>query len=227
MAHYGTLHNFRFSNEADDIRGATLYDAQEQKLGIIADLIFEHESGNVRYAIVDAGNWFRGRFFLVPVRHISSRDEERNEYRIDLTREQVKRLPAYEEGWLANDKKWRDYEENYRRALDAATAALTKSGREHSFEQPPQEAIDEVWTIEGDSRFNNQDLLTIGSELKELGRQTPAESHSRRASDSPLGAHIGRRWLRFEDQVRDELDRVTGDCTTCTERRRGRWNEAA
>jgi PRC-barrel domain len=227
VAHYGTLHNFRFSNEADDIRGATLYDAQDQKLGMIVDLIFDHESGNVKYAIVDAGNWFPGRYFLVPAIHITSRDEERNEYRIDITREQVKRLPAYEEGHLANDKKWRNYDEKYRRALEAAIAGLVQTEREHSLDQPPQAAIDELWTIEGDSRFSTQDLLMIGSEVEEPGRQTSTESDTPRAAGSLLGARTGRRWLRFEDHVRDELDRITGDCTTCEELRRSRWKEAA
>ncbi len=227
MSHYGTLHNFRFSNEADDIRGATLYDDEDQKLGMIVDLIFDHESGNVRYAIVDARSWFRGRYFLVPASHVASHDDERNEYRVDLTREQVKRLPAYEDGHLANDKKWRDYEENYRRALEAGTTSLAETGREHSFDQLPQAAIDELWTIEGDSRFNNQDLLTIGIELEEPGRQAPAESHRATASGSPLGARIGRRWLRFEDRLRNQLDSITGNCTACEERRRRRCKEAA
>jgi PRC-barrel domain len=225
MAHYGTLHNFRFSNEADDIRGATLYDAQNQKLGMIDDLIFDHQSGSVRYAIVDAGSWFRGRYFLIPASHIASRNEERNEYRVDLTREQIKRLPIYAESHLRDEETWRDYEETYGRALEAVIAALAETGPQYTLDQASQAAIDEPWTIEGDSRFNSQDLLAIGRDLDQ--RQKRSRIGGAAASESFLGARVGRRWSRFEDRIRDELDSITSTCTDCEELRRRRRREAA
>ena len=224
MAHYGTLHNFRFSNEADDIRGAALYDADGKELGMITDLIFNHESGNVRYAIVDASSWFRGRYLLVPTNHIFPREEERNNYRVDLTREQINRLPAYKESSLADDRTWGDYEDKYRQAIKAAIQAFAETGREHRFSQDQHDAIDEPWTMEGDSRFNSQDLLSIGSELEQR-KTKPAAAHGEMGT--PLGARIGRRWSRFEDRLREELGNITGDCTTCEELRRGRREKAA
>ena len=33
MAHYGTMRDFRFSHDVDDIRGAALYGSNDEKLG--------------------------------------------------------------------------------------------------------------------------------------------------------------------------------------------------
>jgi hypothetical protein len=54
MAHYGLLREYRFSDDVDDIRGATL-GVSNEKLGKIDDVIFDHASGTIQYAVVDSG----------------------------------------------------------------------------------------------------------------------------------------------------------------------------
>jgi uncharacterized protein YrrD len=48
MAHYGTLRDHRFDDDVDDIRGASLYGMDDEKLGKIDDVIFDHGSGAIR-----------------------------------------------------------------------------------------------------------------------------------------------------------------------------------
>ena len=64
MAHYGTLKDVRFATE--DIRGAHLYGLNDEKLGKIDDVIFDHSTGNIRYVVVDTGGWLSSKKFLVP-----------------------------------------------------------------------------------------------------------------------------------------------------------------
>jgi uncharacterized protein YrrD len=66
MSHYGVLGNYRFQEAADDIRGTHLYGLQDQKLGKIEDVIFDHTTGNVRYVVVDTGGWLSTKEFIVP-----------------------------------------------------------------------------------------------------------------------------------------------------------------
>ena len=47
MAHVGTLRDFRFQNSTDDVRGAALYGRDEEKLGKIKDVVFDHATGSV------------------------------------------------------------------------------------------------------------------------------------------------------------------------------------
>ena len=76
MVHYGTLRDFRFSNDADDIRGATLYSSNDEKLGKIDDVIFDHESGGIKYVVADTGGWLHSHRFMVPADRIELRGDK-------------------------------------------------------------------------------------------------------------------------------------------------------
>jgi sporulation protein YlmC with PRC-barrel domain len=47
MAHYGLLHDYRFEDiaTAEDIRGTKVYGRNDEKLGTIDDVIFDHATG--------------------------------------------------------------------------------------------------------------------------------------------------------------------------------------
>ena len=67
MAHCGLPRNYRFSDSseaAEDIRGAKLYGLDEEKLAKIEDVIFDHSTGLIRYAVVDTGGWLSSKRFL-------------------------------------------------------------------------------------------------------------------------------------------------------------------
>src|SRR5205085_750646 len=68
MAHYGLLRDYRFEdlNTEDDIRGSNVYGRNDEKLGKIDDVIFDHATGSIRFVVVDTGGWFTHKKFLVP-----------------------------------------------------------------------------------------------------------------------------------------------------------------
>jgi len=55
MAQHGMLRDYRFTEAAEDIRGSKLYGLNDEKLGKIDDVIFDHSSGTIRYVVVDTG----------------------------------------------------------------------------------------------------------------------------------------------------------------------------
>ena len=60
MARYGTLGDYRFSDTQEaalDIRGANVYGPNDQKLGEIADVVFDEATGALVFAVVDTGGW--------------------------------------------------------------------------------------------------------------------------------------------------------------------------
>src|SRR5947209_1005027 len=113
MAHLGTLRDFRFEEQADDVRGAVLYGRDNQKLGKIHDVIFDHGDGGIRYVVVDAGGWLKSKLFLVPADRISPRNDKEDEYVTALSEEQIKNFPPYDENNLNDEKHWGDYERDY------------------------------------------------------------------------------------------------------------------
>jgi sporulation protein YlmC with PRC-barrel domain len=116
MAHLGTLRDFRFSNDADDIRGSKLYGRNDEKLGEISDVIFDHQSGDLRYVVVDTGGWLSSKEFLVPANRIRPRGDKDDEYVAELSKREIERFPAYDESNLKDDQKWSKYEKDYRSA---------------------------------------------------------------------------------------------------------------
>jgi uncharacterized protein YrrD len=69
MPHYGTLRDYHFTDvdeATDDIRGAKVYGLNDEKLGKIDDVIFDHSTGDIRYVVVDTGGLLSSKKFIVP-----------------------------------------------------------------------------------------------------------------------------------------------------------------
>jgi sporulation protein YlmC with PRC-barrel domain len=116
MAHLGTLRDFRFSDNADDIRGAALYGRDDEKLGKIDDVIFNHETGDIRYVVVDTGGWLSTKRFLLPAAQIAARGNKDDEFTAPFTKKQIESFPPYNEEHLRDEKQWSAYEKDYSRA---------------------------------------------------------------------------------------------------------------
>ena len=114
MAHFGTLRDFRFENSTDDIRGAALYGRDDEKLGRIKDVIFNHANGSLRYAVVDTGGWLSSMLFLLPAERIHPRNDKEDEYVADLSKKQIENFPLYDEDAPSDEKRWDAYERDYR-----------------------------------------------------------------------------------------------------------------
>jgi len=114
MAHVGTLRDFRFQNSTDDVRGAALYGRDDEKLGKIKDVVFDHATGSVEYVVVDTGGWLTSKLFVVPADRIRPHGDKDDEYQAALSKKQVENFPVYDEKFLSDDKRWRDYERDYR-----------------------------------------------------------------------------------------------------------------
>jgi sporulation protein YlmC with PRC-barrel domain len=63
---YSTLRDYRFNKDIDDIRGSAVYGFGEEKLGKIDDVVFDPDTGQIQYLVVDTGGWLKSRRFLLP-----------------------------------------------------------------------------------------------------------------------------------------------------------------
>src|SRR5438445_5963415 len=118
MAHYGTLQDAPIFEANEDIRGAHVYGLNDDKLGKIDDVIFDHSTGDIRYAVVDTGGWLKTKKFLVPVQRIQPSTKHEDDYASNMTKEEIERLPAYDEKDLDSHERWADYEKKYRAKWD-------------------------------------------------------------------------------------------------------------
>ena len=110
MAQQGMLRDYRFTDAAEDIRGSKLFGWNDEKLGKIDDVIFDHASGLIRYVVVDTGGWLSTKKFIVPSERLRASAEHKYDFAVDLSKEQVESLPPYDESHLESDQQWADYE---------------------------------------------------------------------------------------------------------------------
>jgi sporulation protein YlmC with PRC-barrel domain len=214
MAHYGTLREFRFSeheNDINDVRGSKLYGVDDEKLGKIDDVIFEHATGNIQYVVVDTGGWLLTKKFLVPRSRLRSSTKHEGEFSTDLTKRQVESFPAYDDTAIESDAKWTDYEKRYRSA-STANPVQHREGTDRTITPTATEFPPEPGAI------GSQISPELNQELSE--RIIPAASDEVRISSS--GAGLGDRWSTFESRLRERRKEVTGNCVTCDQERSAR-----
>jgi sporulation protein YlmC with PRC-barrel domain len=113
MAHYGTLRQTRLEQDVDDLRGAEVYGVNDEKLGKIDDVIFDHGSGDIRYVVVETGGLFSKKSFLVPANRVSPYGNHQDKFYAELDKERIQMLPEYDENALKSESNWSEYEKHY------------------------------------------------------------------------------------------------------------------
>lgn len=119
MAKHGMLRDFRFADATEDIRGSKLYGLDDEKLGKIDDVIFNHFTGVIGYVVVDTGGWLTTKKFIVPANRLRLSAKHEDDFAVDLNKQQVESFPPYNELDLESDEQWADYEGRYRAKWEA------------------------------------------------------------------------------------------------------------
>lgn len=207
MPHYGLLRDFRFDDlgTEEDIRGANVYGRNDEKLGKIEDVIFDHSTGAIRYVVVDTGGWFSNKKFLVPPHRLHTSADHNEDFSINLDKQQIESLPPYHESDLESNERWQEYESRYDRAWHAGPVQH-RSGSDHNVTPTPQEM-----PVEPDSIGRK---LTPSERAEINSRIIPGTANEVTIQSSAAG--IGSRWLTFEERLRQRRRDITRACTTCT-----------
>jgi hypothetical protein len=207
MPHYGLLRDYRFDDLGtdEDIRGSNVYGRDDEKLGKIDDVIFDHSTGAIRYVVVDTGGWFRHKKFLVPPHRLHSSAEHKDDFAVNLDKQQIETLPSYNESDVESEDKWKAYEKRYDEAWHAGPVQHRK-GSDRDITPTPQEMPAESGSLGSQ--------LTPSERAEVNSRIIPAGSDEVTISSSAVG--IGSRWLTFEERLRQRRRDITRACTTCT-----------
>jgi uncharacterized protein YrrD len=280
MPHYGVLRDYKFE-DVDDVRGAEVYGVNDEKLGKIQDVIFDHSSGEIRYVVVDTGGWLSSKKFLVPITRIQPYGHHDDKYYAELDKERIQMLPEFNDETLKSETDWADYEKKYEehwttsgdvmrnedtgRIITPPMSEVPGGNRQSLSEEAkrslgrdftPEKAgkRDELWGVapSGDdvtlrpkkaSIGGREDVLrqqesvqnrTVnagttdhsleGSRIPDApGLQEPGvyrldavpEAEKKSDMNEPLNAHYGRRWIGFQQRLRQGRDKVVSDCPLC------------
>jgi sporulation protein YlmC with PRC-barrel domain len=219
MAQYGMLRDYRLTDAAEDIRGSKLYGLNDEKLGKIDDVIFDHSNGTIRYVVVDTGGWLSTKKFVVPADRLRASAEHADDFAVDLNKAQIESFPPYNESDLESDEQWGDYEGRYRSKWESGPVMhraesdrnITPSAQQMKGASPSVRATDAVSPIEE----TDTDALTAGG--------FAASTDSVEISQSANG--IGPRWDTFQDRLRERRKEVIN--TGRTEAETGEYRKAS
>ncbi|MFZ0297469.1 MAG: PRC-barrel domain-containing protein [Candidatus Sulfotelmatobacter sp.] len=200
MAKHGLLGNYRFTDDTEDIRGSKLYGLNDEKLGKIDDVIFDHFTGLIHYVVVDTGGWLTTKKFIVPADRLRMSADHKDDFSVDLNREQVESFPPYQEVDLESDAQWSDYEGRYRSKWEA-DPVMHRAGTDRNVTPTTQQ-------MPGNSPSARAAGPATGN--VDTGAFTEggfaASTDSVVISQSAVG--IGPRWDRFQDRLRERRKQV-------------------
>lgn len=231
MAHYGVLRDAAVLQAEEDIRGSHLYGLNDEKLGKIDDVIFDHANGDIRYVVVDTGGWLSSHKFIVPADRLRSSAKHTDDYEVNLSKQQVENFPPYDESDLKSESKWSGYENKYRskwvtdpvmhRAgtdrnitpttfqatgnLDSERAAAAQG---HGSPQAPKMGVVSA------GRATDSERADLEAASSSTGRIIPAGGDTVEISNSASG--IGGRWDTFQSRLRERRRKAVAQCDTCT-----------
>lgn len=222
MAHYGTLRDFEFPGVVDDIRGSTVYDLEGQKIGKIDDVVLDHSTAQIKYAVVDSGGWLSSHKFLVPADRIKPCGEDEDEFTVGVTKQQIQSFPPYDEKKLESERDWKAYEDEYKRGWHAGPVQH-RHGSDHDITPAPAEmpvsasADREASEIEARGNVTPERLESKFPVAEEGGGKIRMEpTASARVENAAYGtAPLSGRWDRFQESVRENRKDILAQCPSC------------
>jgi sporulation protein YlmC with PRC-barrel domain len=210
MAHYGPLRDYNFLDDdsgsaAKDIRGANVYGFDDEKLGKIDDVIFDHSSGQIHYIVVDTGGWLSSKKFIVPPQQLQSSDKHKDDFVINVTKDQIEKFPPYDDSAVESAEKWRDYENRYQESW-VSGAVQHRDGSDHNVTPTATEMPAQPGSL--GSQLSTDEIANATPD-----RFIPAGADEVVIQNSAVG--IGSRWSTFEDRLRSRRRDITSQCETC------------
>jgi len=239
MAHYANLRDYAFADDVDDIRGADLY-AADGKIGTVKDVIFNHETGDIRYLVADMGH---DRMALIDSTHVFRPATDEDAFETDLTTAEASRLPSFDERALEQEHEWAKhneenrrvwkeredrYEEEYKRKWDDGPVMHMK-GSERIITPP------DVTSEGGERTITGADLTPhrIVDKFAQRGPMTTATTNDstedltlRPAKDEDSEQVTSGNWERsqrlrtFQTSLRDRMPELRQRCGICSSTRR-------
>lgn len=219
MSHYGLLGSYQFGDLSEDIRGAALYGQNDEKLGKIDDVIFDHSTGDIAYLVVDTGGWLRAKKFLLPAREIRYSTKHEGEFSCALTRQRIEAFPPYKENDLGSRESWVAYENQYR-AKWVADPVMHRAETDRNITPTTQqmEGNRESMRASGQplppAQHRTGEVADVDAAEAPTGRVVPAGVDTVVIENSAVG--IGGRWDTFQARLRERRKEAATGCRTCS-----------
>jgi hypothetical protein len=215
--HLGMLRDYEFGDNVDDIRGANLYGPNDEKLGEIDDVIFDHATSNIRYLVIDTGGWLSSHKFVVPANRVTPYHKDEKDFYTDLNKERVEMFPAYDEKALAKRDTWEEYERNYEKSW-SESPILHQEGTQNIVTPP----AGEIQAGEGSGKPVTSSANLTPERIRDKFEPAKAPFTMNKPLDSsrtneplPQASPVTGRLNTFQEHIRNTQDEWRDECEEC------------
>jgi sporulation protein YlmC with PRC-barrel domain len=137
MPHFGILREYQF-DDIQDVRGSEVYGVNDEKLGTIDDVVFDHSTGDICYVVLKTG--LLSKRVIVPANRIDSYGNHEDKFYADLDKERLEMLPEFQDSALKSQQDWSIYEKEYESRLNDGAVLYNKdTGR---IVTPPMDQVE-------------------------------------------------------------------------------------
>ena len=213
MPHYGILHDHKME-DVDDLRGADVYGVNDEKLGTIDDVIFDHSSGDIRYIVLKTGGLLSRKKVMVPANRVEPYGNHDDKFYAELDKERLEMLPEFNDETMKAQGDWSTYEQDYeKRWNDGAVMYNKNTGR--LITPPPEEVVSPAIGSSAPASGRKLDLKPekVGKEDDLLGVASGVSKTTLKPKKPSIGGkedvemlHRGRETREVMNPVGEELE---------------------
>ena len=188
---YPDYRNQFSDNSLSHIDEYSVYADGDDKVGSVEDGLFDSDTGQFRYLIVDTGVWIFGKKVLLPIGAARFDNSEQRVYVEGLTKDQVEDLPEYDGSVSSVDY---DYEERVRGVYRGAVGSSAAVGTSAAVGDTAAVNTRENYTADSyDYHEHDADLYTAGQNAQSIRlyeERLVAGKERVRAGGVRVGKHV-------------------------------------
>ena len=211
MPHYGILRDHKMEN-VDDLRGADVYGVNDEKLGSIDDVIFDHSSGDIRYIVLKTGGLLSRKKVMVPANRVEPYSNHDDKFYAELDKERLEMLPEFKEETMKAQGEWSTYEKDYeKRWNDGAVMYNKNTGRiiTPPHEDVPASTIGDSAPVSG--RRVDLKPEKVGKEDDLLGVASGVNKTTLRPKKPSIGGKEDVEMMRRDREQREVMNPMGGE----------------
>jgi sporulation protein YlmC with PRC-barrel domain len=227
MAHCGCLGNQSVPADVHDIRGTTIRGADGEKLGTVNDVIFDHDTMEMRYLVVDSEGWLEAGTFLLPAHSVYKDTDHNAGLATPAGKQHIQNAPNYDQESLKSSDEWGKYERDFKKYWEE-DPVLHMKGSDRII-TPPEEPGDQASSASqetrpsGDGEINAADLfperMTKVFTDTEPGSSKITMRPQAVARDEDAASGVAllkpRWWDAFENYLNRKRDDIQSRCPQC------------
>ena len=230
MAHYGSLGDHRFTADVPDVRGADVYGSEDEKIGNIEDVIFDHETMEIGFVVIAGGDRSESHKFLFPGNRIFDDNKHRDGFAIGINKQKSEDFPDFDNRSLESKESWKKYLDEFKKFWEE-DPVMHRRGSDRIVTPTPEElrASGNVSDSHADAGEGSGDLEFSAGELSPerisevFSDTTPGAikvtlrpRSVRRAEEAAAGLSLLKpRWDAFAEHLRRDRIKVQSHCAQC------------